>query len=353
MPAQPEPAAVPPDGLLASDRALCDVYDVAMLDLDGVVYRADEPVADAERHLAAARRRGMTLAFVTNNASRTPEAVAARLQTMGVEADAASVVTAAQAVARLIAERIGAGGRVLAVGGEGLDFALREQDLLLVRSADDAPDAVAQGLSPDLSWRALLEASVAVARGVPWYAANTDRTIPTARGIAPGNGTFVDAVRAAAGGEPVVAGKPAPALFSETALRVGARRPLVVGDRLDTDIAGARAVGADSLLVLTGVTDLASAAAASPVLRPSYVGWDLASLCAHHDLPTLRPGSAELRDWRAEVEAGGQLSLSGCGDWGDALRVVVALCWRHLDETGEDVDVRPVVRRFGTDERRG
>jgi HAD superfamily hydrolase (TIGR01450 family) len=324
-----------------------------MLDLDGVVYRGDEPIPAAADHLARARRHGMTLAFVTNNASRTPAAVAKTLRAMGVEAAPASVVTSAQAVARLIAERLPDGGRVLMVGGDGLEGALREHGLVPVCSADDAPDAVVQGFSPELGWRDLVEACVAVGRGVPWFASNTDRTIPTARGIAPGNGTFVDAVRAVVGGEPVVAGKPEPALFAETALRVGAGRALVVGDRLDTDIAGARRFGADSLLVLTGVTDLRAVAAAPSPLRPSFLGWDLASLCSAQLRPERNAAGAALNGWAATLDAEGVVALTGAGARDDALRLVVALAWQHLDATGAPADVAALDARLGAAESGG
>ena len=327
------------DELASCNRALCDVYDVAMLDLDGVVYRGREPIPGAGRHLAEAAARGMTLAYVTNNASRTPSDVAEQLRGMGVDVEASSVVTSAQAVARLIAERLPNGGAVLTVGGDGLAVALRERGLTPVWSAEDHPDVVVQGFSPDVGWRALLEVCVAVRSGVPWFAANTDLTIPTARGVAPGNGTFVDAVRAVVGGDPVVAGKPEPALFEETTARVGATHPLVVGDRLDTDIAGARAFGADSLLVLTGVTDVEQLANASADLRPSYVGRDLGSLNAPAALPSLYDGQARLGEWTASVDAEGRVELDGDGNPDDGLRTVVALAWRHLDRGGCHVDV--------------
>ena len=337
------------DGLTGCDRALCDAYDVAMLDLDGVVYRGGTPVPGADRHLSEAAARGMTLAYVTNNASRTPSDVADQLRSMGVDAQPTSVVTSAQAVARLIAERLPNGGAVLTVGGDGLAVALRERGLTPVRSADDDPEVVVQGFSPDVGWRDLLEVCVAVRSGVPWFAANTDRTIPTARGVAPGNGTFVEAVRAVVGGDPVVAGKPAPALFEETAARVGATHPLVVGDRLDTDIAGARAYGADSLLVLTGVTDLVQLANAPADLRPSFVGWDLSSLGAPAALPSLSNGRAQLQQWTASVDDDGRIELRGAGAPDDALRAVVGLAWRHVDGRGQPVDVSAPAARLTSD----
>jgi HAD superfamily hydrolase (TIGR01450 family) len=262
----------------AADKPLAALYDTALLDLDGVVYRGPDGVPHAVDSLLAAAAAGMRLTYVTNNASRTPETVAAHLVDLGLPAKPEEVVTAAQAVARLIAEQVGKGARVLTIGGEGLRVALQGYGLELVSSADDDPAAVVQGYLPDTSWKDLAEAAYAVERGVPWFAANTDSTMPTARGIAPGNGALVGAVAAATGTWPTVAGKPEPALHRETMIRTGARRPLVVGDRLDTDIEGANRAGVDSLLVLTGVTTLEQLRDVPDLHRPTYVAQDLRGL---------------------------------------------------------------------------
>ncbi len=230
----------PPATLQSSSEPLTARYDCAMLDLDGVVYRGPDAIEGVPDLLRRARDEGMTLAFVTNNAARTPASVAAHLSELGVEAAAADVVTSAQAAAREVANRVPAGAAVLVVGGEGLEVALRERGLVPVSGAADSPVAVVQGFHPDVGWRQLAEAAYALAGGVPWVASNLDLTVPTARGIAPGNGALVAAVSTAAGRQPdVVAGKPFRPLFDETLLRIGSERPIVVGDRLDTDIEGA------------------------------------------------------------------------------------------------------------------
>jgi glycerol 3-phosphatase-2 len=271
----------------AADKPLASLYDTALLDLDGVVYRGVDAVPHAVSSLLDAAKAGMHLAYVTNNASRTPEAVAAHLRELGLPVEAKDVVTAAQAVARLIAERVPKGARVLVIGGEGLRQALLEHGLTLVSRADEDPAAVVQGYRPDTSWADLAEAAYAVGSGVPWFAANTDKTMPTARGIAPGNGALVGAVATATGTWPTVAGKPEPALHRETMLRTGAKRPLIVGDRLDTDIEGANRAGVDSLLVLTGVTRIEQLRDAPKEQVPTYVAQDLRAL--------LDPGA--LIDW--------------------------------------------------------
>lgn len=314
-----------------------EAYDVALLDLDGVVYTGQKAVPHAPEALERARGMGMALAYVTNNASRTPEAVAAHLTEIGVPADASDVVTSAQAAARLVAERFPAGSPVLAVGGEGLVAALRERGLEPVSSAQDDPVAVVQGFAPTVDWALLAEASYAVGAGVPWFASNLDLTIPTERGIAPGNGALVGVVRAATGAEPVAAGKPELPLHRESMLRTEAKRPLVVGDRLDTDIEGAVNGGVDSLLVMTGVTDVPQLLAASPRLRPTYVAADLRALLA--ELP--RPAEAGADDgtgdgawvcggWTARVDSG-RLVLEGDGEPYDALRAACATIWAAAD----------------------
>lgn len=154
------------------------------------------------------------------------------------------MITSAQAVARLIAGQVPEGAPVLAIGAEGLTAALEERGLRVVASADEDPAAVVQGYGgPHMAWERLMEGALAVQRGVPWFASNTDLTIPSNRGIAPGNGAAVEVVRIATRWmrkppEPVVAGKPLPPMHRESILRTGAQRPLVVGDRLDTDIEG-------------------------------------------------------------------------------------------------------------------
>ncbi|MBX6769256.1 MAG: HAD-IIA family hydrolase, partial [Actinomadura rubrobrunea] len=265
------------------DRPLCEAYDVALLDLDGVVYIGRRPVPAAAESLAKARAAGQRLAFVTNNASRTPSAVAALLTEVGVPAEAGDVVTSAQAAARLLAERLPAGSPVLVVGGMGLRHALYAQGLRPVSSASERPLAVVQGYDPRLSYDLMAEGVKAVRDGALFVASNGDLTIPVASGgQQPGNGALMQVIRAATGVDPIVAGKPHGPLHRESILRTRARRPLVVGDRLDTDIEGAHHGGADSLLVLTGVTDPLTALTAPPDRRPTYLAPDLTGLLVPH-----------------------------------------------------------------------
>lgn len=337
-----------------SGSALCEAYDTALLDLDGVVYVGGEAVPHAPESLAAARDAGMRLAYVTNNAARTPETVAGHLTRIGVPAESGDVITSAQAVARLIAAQVPTGARVLAIGGAGLRAALEERGLRPVESADEEPAAVVQGYGgPDLPWGRLGEAALALGRGVPWFASNTDLTIPGERGIMPGNGAAVEVVRIATRWlrdppEPQVAGKPQPPMHRETVLRTGAERPLVVGDRLDTDIEGAATGGVESLLVLTGVTDGAQLLAARPGHRPTYVARDLRALLSRQPEVTAGHGSGfTCGGWTATADAG-QLRLTGGGDDPvEGLRALCAAAWTAAGEGSCGLDAGKPLARLG------
>ncbi|RXS84071.1 HAD-IIA family hydrolase [Streptomyces sp. TM32] len=332
-----------PDG---SRHALSEAYDTALLDLDGVVYAGGQAIAHAVPSLTTARDGGMHLAYVTNNAARTPQAVADQLSGFGLPTGAEDVITSAQAVARLISEQVPPGARVLAIGGEGLLVALRERGLEPVFSAEDDPAAVVQGYDPTLDWARLAEAAYAVQRGVPWFASNTDLTIPKERGIAPGNGALIEVVRIAAGGSPQVAGKPQPPMHRETVLRTGARRPLVIGDRLDTDIEGACNGGVDSLLVLTGVTTPAELLAAPPRHRPAYVEADLRGLLAPQPEVTADGDGFRCGGWRAEA-SGDTLAVTGEGTPLDGLRALCAAAWTAAGDGSCAADADKALARIG------
>ena len=326
--------SAPPD--VPAD-ALSRTYDLAMLDLDGVVYIGGEAVPGAAEHLQGVRSDGMRCAFITNNASRTPGTVAEHLTELGVHAETDDVVTSAQAAARVMVERLGAEARVVVLGGAGLLDAVTAVGLHAVGSDEDA-DAVVTGYGPDVRWSEVMRVAVRIRDGLWWVASNTDMTIPTPFGVAPGHGVLVETLRRFSDVDPVVAGKPARPLLDETVRRVGGERPLMIGDRLDTDIDGAIATGIDSLLVLTGVTGLAELVATPSGRRPTYVGPDLASLREAHPAPARSSRGFELGGWTARVQDG-RLTCEGDGPSGDWWRVVVPAAWDHLDETGSCADI--------------
>jgi HAD superfamily hydrolase (TIGR01450 family) len=325
--------------LRGSADPLDTAYDVALLDLDGVVYLGGTAIPGAAQALRKAGSAGMRLAYVTNNAFRTPAAVAALLTSFGAPATAADVVTSAQAAARLLAERLPAGAPVLVIGGTGLRMAVRERGLRPVSTVAAGPQAVVQGYSPDVGYSVLAEGGLAVAAGALFVATNGDLTLPGRRGRQPGNGSLVQVIATATGVQPLVAGKPEPPLHRESVLRTDAKHPLVVGDRLDTDIEGAHRVGADSMLVLTGVTDPAGAVLAPRSQRPTYLAEDLAGLLEPHPDVTSQDGAFGCGGWTARW-AQEQLELTGDGERIDGLRAL----WAGESVTAESV--RPAIGRL-------
>jgi HAD superfamily hydrolase (TIGR01450 family) len=265
---------------MTEDTSLIAGYDALLLDLDGVVYVGPHAVTHAASAIGRARSGGVSIAFVTNNASRPPAVVAEHLCELGIDASQQDVVNASQAAAHVLSERLPAGSTVLAIGGPGVRMALTERGLVPVDSAEPTPAAVMMGYGPDVGWKDLAEASYAVHAGALFVATNPDKSFPTPRGIAPGNGTLVAAVVAATGCEPIVAGKPFAPLVRESIDRVGAARPLMIGDRLDTDIEAAYNTGIDSLLVMTGVSSVRELVLAAPNRRPTFVTPDLRGLFA-------------------------------------------------------------------------
>jgi len=266
--------------------ALVARYAAVVCDLDGVVYRGPTAVPHAVEVLGGL---DVPVLYATNNASRSPADVATHLRDLGLACTPDAVATSSQAGAWLLGDRLAAGSPVLAVGGAGVSAALAEAGLRPVLPADarhTPVEAVLQGYGPAVTATDLAEAAYAVEGGATWVATNTDGTLPTDRGVAPGNGSLVAAVERAVGHPPhLVAGKPAPPLYQLCAgrLELPVDRVLAVGDRLDTDIEGAVAAGMDSLLVLTGVDDLRACLAAPPQRRPTWVAPDLRALVADPD----------------------------------------------------------------------
>lgn len=330
----------PSGGLVGTERPLQETFDVALLDLDGVIYRGGSAVPHASEALAAATEAGMRLAYVTNNALRPPDAVAERLTGFGVPATADDVVTSAQAAARLLAEQLAPRSRVLVTGGKGLRQSVEERGFEPVDSADDDPAAIVQGYDPEISYARLCEAALAIRAGCLWVASNLDSTVPAERGLLPGAGSFVALLRTATDREPLVAGKPERTLHEESVRRTGAQRPLVVGDRLDTDVEGAVRAGTPSLLVLSGVTSPPGVLRAPPEARPSFLGADLRALHAAAPHVVVEGRSASVGGQCCELRAGRlrwhRTDSSGSPDDLDGLRAACAVAWAAAD-AGEEI----------------
>ncbi|MDV7088612.1 HAD-IIA family hydrolase [Rhodococcus opacus] len=309
--------------------ALRDGYDALLLDLDGTLYQGPQEIPGAREALAAGEQ---SCYYVTNNASRRPGEVAEHLTELGFDADESTVVTSSQTAARLLAENVAPDSPVLIVGTEALADEVRNVGLRPVRSFEDAPAAVVQGHSPTTGWAILAEATLAIRAGAVWVAANLDSTLPTERGLVLGNGSMVAALRTATSREPLVAGKPAAPLMEDAMRRSKCVRPLVVGDRLDTDIEGANNVGLDSLLVLTGVSTAVDVLRAAPEQRPTYVASELDAL----NRPAGESLIGEDNRWSVEFD-GSDLVIEPTSDSAAPvdsaalLRAVTAGAWKFPD----------------------
>ncbi|GAA3681629.1 HAD hydrolase-like protein [Arthrobacter ginkgonis] len=301
-------------------------FDAVLSDLDGVVYAGAGAIEGAVGSLDRLASAGVSLAYITNNASRSPDAVAAHLRDLGAPASAEQVFGSADAGAELLAGLVEPGASVLVVGSAYLREQVVRHGLSPVASAAEHPAAVIQGFDPAVSWTDLAQASYAVSAGAVWVATNTDLTIPRAEGMAPGNGSLVAAVAAASKAVPHVAGKPEPLLFRRAATRLGAARPLVVGDRLDTDIRGGNAAGYSTAAVLTGVDTPESILAARRDERPDFLIADLTELYLPY--PEVRGDGAGFTcgEARAQVD-GDTLTVAGESTDLNAWRAACAAWW--------------------------
>lgn len=309
-----------------TDAHLISRFDALLSDLDGVVYAGPHAIPGAVDSLRRLDGIGVGLGYVTNNASRTPAQVAAHLRELGAPAEDHQVVSSSQAAAELLASLLPAGTAVLITGSPALAHEIELVGLKPVHGAAEHPVAVVQGFNPEIGWKDLAEASYVVAGGALWVATNTDMSIPQARGMAPGNGTLVAAVTAATGQTPRVAGKPEAPLFHAAAKRLAAERPLVVGDRLDTDILGGNRAGFATVAVLTGVDTRETILAARTDERPDFLINDLPGLYqpyppVEHDDGGYRCGSAV-----ASVD-GDSVRVSGDQENLDSWRAACAAWW--------------------------
>lgn len=300
---------------------LAQECDCLLLDLDGTVFRGRELTEGAAESLDKAPGRKL---FTTNNASRSADEVASHLRDIGLQATADDVVTSAQTAAHVLAARLSPKSRVLVVGTESLADEIAAVGLEPVRLCQDQPHAVVQGHSTETCWTNLAEAALAIRAGALWVAANVDPTLPTERGLLPGNGSMVAALKTATEAEPQVAGKPSPTLMTDALARGDFRAPLVVGDRLDTDIAGANAAGLPSMMVLTGAHSARDAIYAAPAQRPTYIGYDLRSL--HQDAGVLKV--APQPAWHVEInDRSVTVSTARDDEAGDDLSIVRAVAY--------------------------
>lgn len=309
-----------------------DGVDVVLADLDGVVYAGPGALPHAVDSLNRAQQEGRRLGYITNNASRTDASVAEHLTSLGLRVAPDDVTTSPQAAMRLMRDLVPEGSTLLVIGGEGLVVEVEKAGFVVTRSADDHPAAVVQGFAPEVGWIHLAEAAYALAApveegGIPWVATNSDWTIPQARGIAPGNGTLVSAVHTAVGRLATIAGKPERPIFDVAVARTGAQTPLFIGDRLDTDIQGARTAEMRSLLVLTGIDRPKQILAAPPSQRPDYIVEDLRQLFEPYPVTIVKGDRTRVGDAIIEIDGVDLRIVNDGGRQIDLLRAGAAAIW--------------------------
>lgn len=317
---------------------LIDNYDCALFDLDGVVYLGPHAVPGAAEALEQLRAEGIRVGYVTNNAARTPATVADHLRELGIPADVSDVVTSSQAGARMVAEAIPAGSKVLVVGTQALADEIALVGLTPVWSSQDAPVAVIQGYDPAMTWPRLDDACYAIQAGAQWFATNTDANRPTDRGRVPGAGAQINVVATSVAGLPQVAGKPCRPLMDETVKRLGARAPIFVGDRIDTDIVGARNVGMDSLFVFTGTHGKHDLVATDPAGRPTQIGYGIDALLQEARVVEITAAEANCRGQRALLKQGHVVLTtvaSRLEEQLDALWAILNLAWQENSQADD------------------
>ncbi len=301
-----------------------DHFDVLLADLDGVIYEGKNAIAGAPQALSQLAEMGIPIGFVTNNSSRTSEAIVEQLSGFGVVAEPADVIGSGKIGVDLLASLIEPGSKVLVVGGAGLRERVVQGGFQLVSSSDDQPAGVIQGFAPDVSWRDLAEAAFSIQAGAKWVATNSDWTLPQEKGLAPGNGTLVSAVHTAVGQLPLVAGKPEPAIFQAAVDHFDAKSPLFVGDRIDTDITGANRAGIPSALVMTGVSTRKEVLGVKPEGRPAFILESLMELVQGYEAPRAVAGGFECLDARIELRNNVMKLVSGKPKGIGALRAACA-----------------------------
>ena len=337
--------------LKGTDDAPAKTYRLALLDLDGVVYRGADPVEHAAEGIDRAQTLGMRMAYTTNNASRFPHVVADQLRGFGLTLDDGQVITSAVVAARMLRRHLQEGARVLVIGSDHLRDQIRLNKMVPVGKAADMPEAVIQAWYPELSWQDLAQASFAIEGGARYFTTNKDQTLPREGGMAPGNGAMLQAVILATGKQPEdSAGKPESAMYDEARqLLAGDQKKILdidrclpVGDRLDTDIEAANRGGYDSMLVLTGVARTPAILTAPAKLRPTYLAEDLRGLTA----PQPQPSKEADQTWHcggqtAKVNDDGHVTLHALDGGGDplsdldAVRACACALWEYQDRGGD------------------
>lgn len=251
-----------------------------IIDMDGVLWRGNAALPGVKAFFSLLRRKGVSLMLATNNATTSPETVQDRLHNMGIEVDAAEVLTTAEGTAQFLLQhmQLSKGSNVYVIGESPLRMALLNAGFEIVDRAEQAR-VVTVGLDRGLTWEDLAEAVYAIQRGARFVATNPDPSLPTERGLAPGTGAILACLEAVTGCSPMIFGKPEPHIYLQALQRLGTppQQTVALGDRLETDILGGQRAGLRTALVLTGVTDRRTLSESS--INPDWVFDDLDAVC--------------------------------------------------------------------------
>lgn len=250
-----------------------------IIDMDGVVWKSDSPIGDLADTFNRIRTRGLKFAFATNNSTKTSEQYVERLSKFDVPVEPWQIITSSQAAAHALSKDFPRGTKVFMIGEDGIQTALKEEgfEILSIENASQA-QAVVMGIDRNINFDKASEATLLIRKGIPFYATNADKTFPTPRGEIPGSGAWLSVITTATDVEPIVAGKPSPVLVELSMEKLGTKKEetLVVGDRLETDIAAGQAAGCPCALVLSGISTREQAERWKPKI--DMIADDLASL---------------------------------------------------------------------------
>lgn len=255
-----------------------------ILDMDGVLWRENTPIGDLPAIFNHIHERGFKVALATNNATRTVDEHLEKLSGFGLALEAWQIVSSASTTANVLSREFPNGGAVFVVGQNGIQRALEERGFKVITDPDDetTPVAVIGSLDRNISYQKLRRATLHIRAGAPFYGTNPDKTFPTPEGLAPGAGSILAAIEAATDINPIIIGKPQSTMMNMALENLGAaaEETLVVGDRLETDIAAGQAVGCKTALVLSGVATREGAENWKPA--PDMIIEDLSSLLDLH-----------------------------------------------------------------------
>lgn len=246
-----------------------------LLDMDGVIWKGNQAIGNLPEIFDVIRSKGIQFIFATNNSTLEEKQYINKLMKFGVDIDAGQIITSAMTTANYLENKIQPGIAIYVIGEQGLITALENKGFIIT---DDTPEAVVVGLDSDFTYKKLKIATLLIRAGKPFYATNPDLTLPSPQGLIPGAGSIIAALEAATDQKAIIIGKPEPIMFNQALqrLNVKAEETLVVGDRLETDIAGGQAAKCRTVLVLTGVATKVSAATSN--YPPDIIVQDLAEL---------------------------------------------------------------------------